>query len=77
MSELAKLKMQVATLKDLLETAYREVDKARDEADKADDEAIELKAKLNKLTYIGTTNELALIQKYKKRAERLPARPIS
>ncbi len=67
---IAKLKAENATLRDLLETQYRETDKARVEAEKADDEAVELKIELARLRMIGAQNEYKLVWNLKRRLDK-------
>lgn len=69
-SVIAKLKAENATLRDLLETQYRETDKARAEAEKADDEAVELKIELAKLRALGTQGEYQLVWNLKRRLDK-------
>lgn len=62
------------TLKDLLETQYRETDKARVEAEKADDEAVEHKIATARLQMLGTRDEYDLVWNLKRRLEKAQAK---
>lgn len=74
MTELQKLRQENATLRDLLESAYRQIDKERVEAEKADDEAIEHKTAAAQLRLLGTRREVALVFEWKRRAENAEAK---
>jgi hypothetical protein len=74
MTELEKLRSENATLRDLLETAYRETDKARAESEKADDECLELKAELLRLRVLGSHQDMDLVLDWKRKYEALAAR---
>lgn len=67
---IAKLKAQNATLRDLLETQYRETDKARVEAERADDEAVEHKIELARMRMLGAQNEYKLVWNLKQRLDK-------
>lgn len=73
MTKLQKLQAENATLRDLLETAYRKVDEARAESEKADDECLELKAELLKLRAIGAQNGVELVHAWRQKYEKLAA----
>ena len=59
---------EIAVLRDLLETAYREIDKAREESDKADAEALEHKVRNLGKAADQLAGSYALIKHFEKRA---------
>ena len=71
MTEVQKLKAEIVVLRDLLETAYREVDKARAESEKADDECIQLKHEMLRLRALGTRDGEDLVWHWKRKYEAL------
>jgi hypothetical protein len=72
-TQCTKLQAEIAVLRDLLETQYRETDKARAEADKAGDEALEFKLELARLKLLGTQNEVQLVWELKGRLDKAVA----
>ena len=66
---IARLRAENATLRDLLETQYRETDKARAESDKADDEALEHKMEAARLRLLGTQREYHLVWELKRKLD--------
>lgn len=74
MDEVSILKVEIAMLKDLLETAYRKVDAARRESEKADDEALHYKTVAALEDKVTARRNYEAIYGWKRRAEAAEAK---